>query len=93
MEGKGWAALSTKKLAKEKSKCEEEVLSKVPKLGTFLKTKRTDLPNTSSWSAKELTPTPPIEELEKSDENNDSTTSKGRSTTTFDTEFQYFIVS
>jgi hypothetical protein len=84
-----------KKLAKEKSKREEEVLSKVPKLGTFFKTKRCDLPSTSSGSAEELTPTPPIEELEKSEENNDSTISKGRSrsTITFDIEFQYFIVS
>lgn len=73
-----------KKLAKEKCKREEEVLSKVPKLGTFFKTKTIDLPSASSESAKEIKPTPLIEELKTSDENNGSTISKGRSTFTFD---------
>ncbi|KAL4090706.1 hypothetical protein QTP88_025493 [Uroleucon formosanum] len=67
-----------KQLAKEKSKREEEVLSKVPKLGTFFKTKIIDLPSASSESAEEIRPTPPIEEPKKSDENNGSTMSKGR---------------
>lgn len=60
------------------------MLSKVPKLGTFFKTKTSDLPSASSGSAEALRPTPPIEELKKSDENNGSTILKGRSTFTFE---------